>query len=244
MNKSAIITGASRGIGREIARTFAKNNYSVVINYNKSERDAVELQKEIQAFGGIAEIFRADVGEYGEANALIDFCVQKFGSTDVLVNNAGIAQIKLFTDVSPDDWNVMVKTNLTGVFNCCQAAVRHMVARKTGSIINISSMWGQTGASCEVHYSAVKGGVIALTKALAKEVGLSNVRVNCVCPGMVETDMTKGLSPAELRDLKDEIPLNKFGCPSDIAETALFLASDKAGFITGQIVGVNGGMVI
>lgn len=242
--KNAVITGASRGIGRNIALLFAQNGYNVVINYNTSQDKAEQLKNEIIENGGIAEIFKADVGNCDEAKKLIDFCVEKYGSIDVLVNNAGISQIKLFTDITQDEWNEMVHTNLTGVFNCSQHATKQMLKKHAGSIINISSMWGQVGASCEVHYSTVKAGIIGFTKALAKELALSNIRVNCIAPGVIETDMMKGFTNDELSEIKNEIPLGRFGTPRDVSELALFLASEKSSFITGQIISPNGGMVI
>ena len=174
----------------------------------------------------------------------MEFAVKKYGGLDTLINNAGVSQIKLFTDITPEDWEGMVRTNLTGVFNCTQWAVKEMLKSHSGNIINISSMWGQVGASCEVHYSAVKSGVIGMTRALAKELGLSGIRVNCIAPGVIMTDMMKGFTEDELSSIKEDIPLNRFGTPRDIAELALFLASDKAANITGQIIGSNGGMVI
>ncbi len=242
--KNAVITGASRGIGRAIALLFAKKGYNVVINYKSNDEKAVQLKNEIEQNGGVAEIFKSDVGNYDEAKELIDFCTEKFGQLDVLVNNAGIAQIKLFTDITQDDWNEIVKTNLTGVFNCSQHATKQMLKKHAGSIINISSMWGQVGASCEVHYSTVKAGIIGFTKALAKELAPSNIRVNCIAPGVIDTDMMQGFTDDELSDIKNDIPLGRLGTPNDIAELALFLASEKASYITGQIIGSNGGYVI
>ena len=242
--KSAIVTGASRGIGREIARVLAKDGYNVVINYKNSQKEALELKEELESEGAFCEIFKADVGRYEEAKALIEFCTEKYGRLDVLVNNAGISEIKLFTDISPDDWNRMIETNLTGVYNCTVNGVKEMLKNKSGSIINITSMWGQIGASCEVHYSAAKAGVIGLTKALAKELGLSGIRVNAISPGVVETEMMKGFTKEDLDALREEIPLNRFGTPQDVADLALFLASDISRNITGQIIGTNGGMVI
>ncbi len=242
--KNAVITGASRGIGRAIALLFAKNGYNVVINYKNTKEKAEQIKNEIIENGGVAETYRADVGNCDEAEKLIAFCIEKFGSIDVLVNNAGIAQIKLFTDITSNEWNDMVKTNLTGVFNCSQFATKQMLKEHSGSIINISSMWGQVGASCEVHYSTVKAGIIGFTKALAKELAPSNIRVNCIAPGVIETDMMQGFTDDELAEIKSEIPIGRFGTPNDVAELALFLASEKAGYITGQIISQNGGMVI
>lgn len=243
-SKTAIITGASRGIGKAIATTFANNNYNVIINCNKSENEAFELKKILENQGCECDIFKADISKYNECTALMEHCIKKYGCPDVLVNNAGISQIKLFTDITAEDWNSMVSTNLTGVFNLTQVCVKEMLKIHSGNIINISSMWGQVGASCEVHYSAVKAGVIGMTKALAKELGLSGIRVNCIAPGVIMTDMMKGFSEDELSSIKEEIPLNRFGTPEDIAELALFLASDKAKNITGQVIASNGGMVI
>jgi len=242
--KTAIITGASRGIGRAIANAFAENGYNVIINYKSNEEKALSLSGSLKVKGLCAEAFRADVGSYSEAKALVDFAYERFGSVDVLVNNAGISQIKLFTDITEDDWSNMISTNLTGVFNCSQHAAKYMISQKSGNIINISSMWGSVGASCEVHYSAAKAGVIGLTKGLAKELGLSGIRVNCITPGVIMTEMMDGFTKEELDSIKEEIPLDRFGTPEDVAEVALFLASDSAKNITGQVIGTNGGMVI
>ena len=243
-NKTAVITGASRGIGKAIAEAFAKNNYNVVINYNKSEVDAQELKESLTKQGCVCEIFKADVSIYSEAKSLIDFCIEKYGKIDTLINNAGISQIKLFTDISPSEWNNMINTNLSGVFNCSHNAVKYMLNNKSGNIINISSMWGIDGASCEVHYSTAKAGVIGFTKSLAKELGLSGIRVNCIAPGVIMTDMMKDFSDEDLLLIKNDIPLNRFGTPEDVAELALFLASDKAKNITGQTISTNGGQVV
>ena len=176
---------------------------------------------------------------------MFDKVDKSLGGVDILVNNAGIAQQKLFTDLTYDDWRAMLDTNLSGVFNCSQEALRrHMLPVHSGVILNISSMWGQVGASCEVHYSAAKAGVIGLTKALAKEVGLSGVRVNCIAPGVIMTDMMKDFDGETIQSLREETPLNALGTPKDIADAAVFLCSDKAKFITGQVLGVNGGFII
>ncbi len=243
-NKTAVITGASRGIGHAIAELFAKNGYNIIINYKSSDTKAGELKKHLEECGCACEAFKADISKYDEAKKLIDFCIEKYGRIDTLVNNAGISQIKLFTDITPEEWNSMVETNLTGVFNCTQNAVRYMIKQHSGNIINISSMWGVVGSSCEVHYSAVKAGIIGFTKALAKELGLSGIRVNCIAPGVIMTDMMKDFSEDELASIKEEIPLNRFGTPEDVASTAQFLDSDGASFITGQIIGTNGGQVM
>ncbi len=243
-SKTAVITGSSRGIGKAIAIAFAENNYNVIINYNKSENEAVKLKKELLNKGYSCEIFKADVSDFEQAKSLIDFAISTYGKIDTLINNAGISQIKLFTDITKQDWDTMLSTNLSSIFNCTQSAVKNMLHYKSGSIINISSMWGICGASCEVHYSAVKAGVIGFTKALAKELAPSGIRVNCISPGVIMTDMMKDFSKEDLNLIKEDIPLGSFGTPSDIANLALFLADDKAKNITGQNISSNGGQVI
>lgn len=244
MAKTVLITGASRGIGAEIARQFALNGYNVAINYNKSEQPAILLKQEITQNGGTAEIFKADVSNHSEVVNMVKNIYSTFGFIDVLVNNAGIAQQILFTDITPEIWATMLNTNLTSVYNCCNAVLPKMISEHKGNIINIASMWGETGSSCEVHYSASKAGVIGLTKALAKEVGLSGIRVNCVSPGVVITDMMSGFNQETLDSLAEETPLNKLGTSLDIANAVLFLADEKSSFITGQVLGVNGGILI
>lgn len=243
MKKNVIITGASRGIGAETARIFADEEYNVLINYNKSKDEATKLHEEIMQKGGVSEIFKADVSNRSEVNAMVDFCINKFGSVDVLVNNAGIAQYGLFTDVTEKEWDEIININLKGVFNCSQSVIRHMISRKQGKIINISSIWGMVGASCEVSYSTAKAGVIGLTKALAKEMGPSNIQVNCVAPGVIETDMNKNITEDEMKAFIEETPLMRIGKSIEIAETVLFLAQ-KADFMTGQVISPNGGCVI
>lgn len=243
MNKTAVITGASRGIGKATAIEFARNGYNVLANYNNSEKEAMELEKMLTEEGCSIKIFKADVSKSSEADAMIEYCLKEFGGLDVLVNNAGISQDKLFTDITDEDWERMMSINVTSVFNCSRKALQHMIWEKSGSIINITSMWGETGGSCEVHYSASKAAIIGMTKALAKEVGPSNIRVNAVSPGVIMTDMCAYYGEETLNELKEETPLMKLGKPEDIAETVYFLA-EKGNFITGQVVGVNGGMVI
>lgn len=243
MNKTAVITGASRGIGRATAIEFARNGYNVLANYNNSEKEAMELEKMLTEEGYSIKVFKADVSKSSEADAMIEYCLKEFGGLDVLVNNAGISQDKLFTDITDEDWERMMSVNVTSVFNCSRKALQHMIWEKSGSIINITSMWGETGGSCEVHYSASKAAIIGMTKALAKEVGPSNIRVNAVSPGVIMTDMCAYYGEETLNELKEETPLMKLGKPEDIAETVYFLA-EKGNFITGQVVGVNGGMVI
>ena len=245
MMKTAVVTGASRGIGAACAVALAKSGYNVILGYKVNKERAENLAEVLISGYGVAAIaVQADVSVSSEAQALIDTAYRNFGAVDVLVNNAGIAGYKLFTDITDEDWAQMIGTNLTGVFNCSRAAVKYMVNQKSGSIVNISSMWGQVGASCEVHYSAAKAGVIGLTQALAKEVAPSGIRVNCVCPGVIKTDMLSEIDDETIAALMEETPLGRIGTPKDIADSVAFLCSDRAEFITGQILGVNGGFVI
>ena len=237
--KTVLITGASRGIGAQTARIFAENGYRVIINYNKSKDAAEVLAKELGA-----SIICADVSQKSDVELMFSQIQNEFGGVDILVNNAGIAQAKLFTDITEEEWDKMFSVNVKGIFNCTKAALPYMIHKKSGKIINISSIWGITGASCEVHYSASKAAVIGLTKALAKELGPSGITVNCVAPGVVETDMCALLSPEDISALKDETPLGCIGTPDDIAKTVLFLASGGGDFLTGQVISPNGGMVI
>lgn len=242
-NKTALVTGGAKGIGAAICRSLAHDGYKIAINYNTSEKDATELKKELSEITQ-AEIFKCDVSDSSQVKRMFSDISKTLGNVDVLVNNAGIAQQVLFTDITDEMWQKMIGINLTGAFNCSREALRYMVNEKNGVIINIASMWGETGASMEVHYSAAKAGLIGLTKALAKEVGLSGVRVNAVSPGVVLTDMMNVFSESDKEILKDETPLNTLGTPEDIAEAVSFLVSDKAKFITGQVLSVNGGFVI
>ena len=242
--RNVLITGASRGIGAETARLFAKNGDNVFINYNHSEKSANELYSELKAQGYNVNTIKADVSSSEEVGKMFDEVEKLCGGIDVLVNNAGIAQTKLFTDITDDDWNRMVGTNLNGAFFCCRRAIPYMVHNHFGRIVNISSMWGQVGGSCEVHYSAVKAAIIGLTKGLAMEEGLSGITVNCIAPGVIKTDMTSNLSEDDFNALKDETPTGTLGTPYDVARAVLFLASDNSSFITGQVLGVNGGFVV
>lgn len=245
MLNTAVVTGGAKGIGAAISVALAKAGYNVIMGYKTSRERAEELAKVIiSGYGVSCEAVYCDVTDRESARNIVDIAAKKYGSVDILVNNAGVAQQKLFTDITDDDWNEMIGVNLTGVFNTCRVASKYMVSQKSGSIVNISSMWGQVGASCEVHYSAAKAGVIGLTKALAKELAPSGVRVNCVCPGVVMTDMMKDFSEETLRELSEETPLGKLGTPKEIADAVAFLCSDRASFITGQVLGVNGGFVI
>lgn len=244
MAKTVLITGSSKGIGAAAALLFGKNGYNVAVNFNSSEKEALNIAGQINAGGGSASVFMADVSNYENVRKMAESIHQKYGDIDVLVNNAGISEQMLFTDITPAVWQKMINVNLNSVYNCCNIFLPEMIRRKSGKIINISSMWGEIGGSCEVHYSAAKAGVIGLTKALAKEVAPSGITVNCITPGVIMTDMMKCFDDNTIAMLKEETPLGKLGTPDDVANAVLFLADDKSNFITGQVLGVNGGMVI
>jgi len=239
MSKTVIVTGGSRGIGAEIVRTLAKEGYNVILNYNKSEEIAKFIKEELTSKGYNVEIFKADVSKREEVKKLINFTIEKFKNIDVLVNNAGISQIKLFTDITDQDWNNMMAVNLNSVFYTCQEVLPYMINKKEGLIINISSIWGSIGASCETHYSVTKAGVDTITKSLAKELGPSNIRVNSIAPGIIDTDMNKYLSKEERKNIEKEIPLQKIGKTHDIAKCVKWLIEDS--YTTGQIIKINGG---
>lgn len=237
--KTVIVTGGSRGIGAAIVVELAKNNYNVVLNYNNSEEKAKKTQKELKEQGINIEIFKADVSKREYVKKLVNFTIEKYNNIDILINNAGIDQIKPFMDITNEDWNKIIQTNLNSVFYCSQEVLRNMIHNKKGCIINISSIWGITGASCEVAYSVSKAGIDGMTKALAKEMGLSNIRVNSIAPGIVDTDMNKELSFEELQELKNEIPLGRVAAPEEIVKSVKWLIDDE--YVTGQIISVNGG---
>ncbi len=241
MEKTVLITGGSRGIGAACVEAFAAAGCRVVFSYLHSQEQAAAL---CARWEGRALAVQADVADRDQVAALFRQAEQAFGPVEVLVNNAGIAQQKLFTDITPAEWRRMLAVHLDGPFYCCQAALPAMIRAKWGRIINISSMWGQVGGSCEVHYSAAKSGLIGLTKALAQEEGPSGVTVNCIAPGVVETDMMAGFSAADKQALAEETPLCRLGRPEEVAAAAVFLAGDQAAFITGQVLGVNGGLVV
>lgn len=239
MNKVVIVTGGSRGIGAAIVKELAKSDYQVILNYNKSESEANKVKEELTSCGKTVETYKADVRSREEVKGLIQFALEKYGKIDVLVNNAGICQSKLFTDITDEDWENMIQTNLTSVFYATQEALRYMVPRKEGCIINISSIYSLTGASCEAHYSAAKAGVDGITKSLAKELGPSNIRVNSIAPGAIDTDMNKFLTEEERKELNAEIPLERMGKPEEIASCAKWLIENE--YTTGQVISVNGG---
>lgn len=242
MNKVVIVTGASRGIGREIAKELAIKGYTVVAIYNKSENQIKELQKELSEKNVNIDIFKADISKRSEAKELVKYVLEKYNKIDILINNAGISQIKEFTQITDEDWNNMINVNLNSVFYMTQEVIPNMIHNKKGCIINMSSIWGQIGASCESHYSVSKAGIDAMTKSLAKELGPSNIRVNSIAPGIIDTEMNKHLSLEELEYIKEEIPLQRIGKVNDIEKCAEWLIEDD--YITGQIISINGGWSI
>ena len=242
--KTVLVTGAVRGIGRATAELFARSGYNVLINYRTSEEAALSLCGMLEKEGLSAAVFRADVTDRAAVEAMVDYCVARFGGIDVLVNNAGLAQTKLFVDIKEAEWDEILAVNLKGVYLCTREALRHMLPKKQGKIINISSIWGLVGGACEAHYSAAKAGVIGLTKALAKELGPSGIQVNCIAPGAVATGMLAGYTKEELDELRHQTPLQRLGRPEEIAACALFLVSEAADFITGQVISPNGGLVV
>lgn len=243
-SKVMLITGASRGIGAAISLLAAKEGYKVVINYNASRDKAIALCNDISSFGGESIALKADISNSCEVRDMIDEIHKEFGSIDVLVNNAGVSSFSLFTDINENEWNRVFDVNVKGAFLVSKAVIPDMVHKKQGKIINISSIWGLVGSSCEVLYSATKAAIIGMTKSLAKELGLSGINVNCVAPGVIDTDMNAMLSDEDIEVLKKETPLSRIGTPEEIAQTVLFLSSEKSNFITGQILSPNGGIVI
>lgn len=242
-NKTVIITGASRGIGRACALRFAQNGYNVAAVYLKSDKEALSLKAEIEAIGGECEIYKSDVANSYQVKETVEKVEKRFGSVDVLINNAGISQQKLFDEITDEEYDMMFSVNAKGCFTFSREVSRIMLSHHFGRIINISSMWGTVGASMETHYSASKAAVIGLTKALARELGPSGITVNCIAPGVIDTDMNSCHSEETINELIENTPMMRLGTPDDVAHLAVFLASDKAGFITAQVIGVDGGII-
>lgn len=238
MEKVVLVTGASRGIGRQIAKTLSNKGYIVIANYNKSEEEAIKLKNEKTDI----DIYNADVSKRQEVKNMINYIIKKYGKIDVLINNAGISQNKLFTDVTDEEWYEIINNNLYSVFCVTQETLPSMIHEKNGCIINISSIWGIIGASCESIYSVSKAGIDAMTKSLAKELGLSNIRVNSIAPGIIGTEMNKNLNKKDLQEIKEQIPLGKIGNTIDIAKCVEWLIEDN--YTTGQIISINGGWAI
>ena len=242
--KSALITGASRGIGAATARLLARRGYAVAINYCRSQAAAFALAEELRREGYTAFPVQADVSDGEQCRKMLDTVLDKFCQLDILVCNAGVSHFGLLSDLTEEEWRHIFAVNVDGVFHCCRAAIPHFVHGQAGKIVTVSSMWGQVGASCEAAYSATKGAVTAYTKALAKELGPSNIRVNCVAPGVIDTKMNAHLSRQDLAALAEETPLGRIGTPEEAAAAIAFLAGDEASFITGQVLAPNGGFVI
>lgn len=238
MEKIILVTGASRGIGNNIAKKLAHRNI-VIANYNKSKEKAISLKEELKKENIDIDIIKADVSNRKEVIEMVKQIIDKYGRIDVLINNAGISQYKLFTDITDDEWEEVMNVNLKSNFIVTQEVVRNMISNKNGLIINISSIWGVTGAAMEVAYSTSKAGIIGLTKSLAKELGPSNIRVNAIAPGMIDTDMNSKFSEEELNEIKEEIPLEKIGKPDEVSKCIEWLLEDN--YTTGQVISINGG---
>ena len=236
---TVLITGGSRGIGAGAVRAFCAAGYRAAFFYHASADAAQALSAETGACA-----ISCDISSSAQVRSACEEARRQLGHIDVLINNAGVAQQKLFTDVTDDDWSWMLATNLSGAFYTCRAVLPGMISRRYGRIINVGSIWGQVGASCEVAYSASKAALIGMTKALAKEVGPSNVRVNCIAPGVIDTEMNAEFSDADIAALCDETPIGRIGTPDEIAKLIVYLSSDSASFITGQVISPNGGLVI
>ena len=237
--KTALITGGTKGIGKAIALEFLKQGYEVALNYNRDDRAAIFTQEEFNMLGYCPILLRADVSDEEQVKRMFTEFFSIFNKIDVLVNNAGISLVRVIQDTSEYDWKKIFDVNVNGVFNCTKSVVDKMIGVGGGSIINVGSIWGEVGASCEVAYSASKGAVIAFTKALAKELGPSNVRVNCVSPGVIDTEMNSHLTETEMEDLVSQIPAGRIGSPEDVAKACLYLA--EADYVTGEVLSVGGG---
>lgn len=242
MKKCALITGASGGIGSAIAFRLAIDGFDIAACYNSDENGIRELEKKLSQTGVRFRSYKADVSDYSAIKDVFTDATEFFGGVSVLVNNAGMAQQKLFTDITQEEFDRITAVNFKGVFNCCQCAVPFMVSQKRGKIINISSMWGVYGASCETVYSATKAAVIGLTKALARELAPSNIQVNCVAPGAVDTKMNNNLSEEDKKAFSQEIPMGRFGRPEEIAGVVSFLAGSDSDYVTAQVITADGGL--
>ncbi len=241
MSKVALVTGAGRGIGRAVAAALAAAGWQVAVNFCQNEQAAADTCAAIAAAGGVAAPFRADVAEEAQVAEMFRRVRRELGAPQLLVNNAGVAHFGLLQEMTAVEWRRLLAVNLDGAFFCCREALPDMLHNKRGCIVNVASIWGRAGASCETAYSASKGGLIAFTRALAKEVGPSGVRVNCVAPGVIDTAMNARLTPADMAMLAAETPLMRIGTPDEVAAAVKFLASDAASFITGEVLGVTGG---
>ena len=237
--KTIIVTGGAQGIGKAIVYELAKEKHNVILNYNKSEKEAKQIKEELTQQGYQVDIYHADITKRAEIDKMVAYAVQKYKKIDVLINNAGISQIKTFAEITEKDWDQMINTNLKSIFNTSQAVLSSMLQEQNGLILNISSIWGVIGASCEVHYSTAKAGMNGFTKALAKELGPSNIRVNAIAPGIIDTNMNRKLSKEDVEQIKEGIPLEKIGKPEQIAKAVKWLIEDE--YTTGQIISIDGG---
>lgn len=237
--KTIIITGGARGIGKAIVYELAKSNYNIILNYNSSQKEAEQIKEELTKQGCKVDIYKADITKKEEVQKMIEYTIEKYKKVDVLINNAGISQIKTFAELTEEDWDKMIDTNLKSIFYTSKAVLSTMLHEQNGLILNISSIWGVIGASCEVHYSTAKAGMNGFTKALAKELGPSNIRVNAIAPGIIDTNMNANLSKEEVEKIKESIPLERIGKPEQIAKAVTWLIEDE--YTTGQIISIDGG---
>ncbi|MDD3224664.1 MAG: SDR family oxidoreductase [Clostridium sp.] len=241
--KVALVTGSSRGIGRAIAVELAKQGSYVAVNYKTDLEGSLETAKLIKSIYGFTKIYKADVGNFNETKNMIENIINDFGKIDILVNNAGISKIGLFMDTNEEEYDCIMNSNFKSMYNCTKCVLDNMISRKSGNIINISSMWGNVGSSCEVLYSASKGAVNSFTKALGKELAPSNIRVNAIAPGVIDTKMNSELSEDEMKELICEIPYERIGKPLEVGKLAAYLASEDSSYITSQIITIDGGML-
>lgn len=237
--KTVLVTGGAKGIGAAISKVLAKEGYQVIINYKTSKQKAEEIKERLNRSGLKVEIYKADLTKKVEVSEMIENIIKRYGKIDILINNAGISQIKPFADIEEDEWDNMMNNNLKSIYLVTKQVINNMIQNQSGSIINISSIWGITGGSCEVHYSATKAGIIGFTKALAKEMALSNITVNAIAPGLIETDMNSELTPEDIIEIQKEIPLGRMGKPEEVAEAVKWLIQSK--YITGQVIKIDGG---
>ncbi|WP_291579859.1 elongation factor P 5-aminopentanone reductase [Clostridium sp. UBA6640] len=241
--KVAIITGGTRGIGKSIALELSRKGASVILNYKNNDDSAKKTLEEIKLIGGYGILIKGDVSDYNFCKSLVTKVIKDFGKIDILVNNAAISKVGLFIDMDEKDYDSIMNTNMKAIFNMCNHVCKYMIGKESGNIINISSMWGNVGASCEVIYSTSKGAVNLFTRALAKELAPSNIRVNAIAPGIINTEMNSWMSEEELNSMIDEVPLGRLGEGEDVAKAVAFLASDESKYITGQIINVDGAIL-